>query len=219
MTGMFAVSFKDVFMAFQGRCLFGPLSLEVAPGRVIGIRGPSGAGKSTLLKLAADLLRPGAGTVIVNAPTLGYVFQEPRLLPWCTALENISLALEATGLGKKTAREKAGQSLSDMALFAFRHHYPGQLSGGMNQRVSIARALAVDPALLLLDEPFTGLDPALKAKVRDRVCAHVEKSGATVLHVTHSIRELMPRVDSLYTLAPGDNGAVLRLEGESWCRG
>ena len=215
MTDHFALAFRNVFMGFKGQRLFGPISLEVAPGRVIGIRGPSGSGKSTLLKLAAGLLRPAAGCVTVNASVLGYVFQEPRLLPWCTALENVSLALEAGGLGKKKARERATQSLSDMDLFPFIHHYPGQLSGGMNQRVSIARALAVTPDLLILDEPFTGLDPALKERVRDLINAHVEKSRATVLHVTHSVRELMSGTGALYTLAPVDNKAVLTLEGKN----
>ena len=204
-----ALVFDDLAMAYGGRILFRDLNLEVLPGQVIGIEGPSGSGKSTLLKLAAGLLRPSGGRVTVNAPILGYVFQEPRLLPWFTALENIGLVLEAKGVPKNAAREAAGKSLERMGLYPFRHHYPGQLSGGMNQRVSIARALAVAPDLLLLDEPFTGLDPALKTKVRDQVSTMAVSTRTAVLHVTHARDELLEQTSSLCSLVPDKGGARL----------
>ncbi|MCG8549351.1 MAG: ATP-binding cassette domain-containing protein [Desulfobacterales bacterium] len=198
-----AVSFENVSMAFGRHTLFENLSLDIPPGQVVGIQGPSGAGKSTLLKMAAGLGRPVNGRVRVHAHPLGYVFQEPRLLGWYTARENISLALEAAGMPVKTAKQTASKYLKDLDLSGFENHYPRELSGGMNQRISIARALSVSPELLLLDEPFTGLDPALKDRVKERIWAVVEKTKACVIHVTHSKQELLPGTHALFTLDRG----------------
>lgn len=198
-----AVSFENVSMAFGRHILFKNLNLDIAPGQVVGIQGPSGAGKSTLLKMAAGLIRPANGRVRVHASPLGYVFQEPRLLGWYTALENIRLALESAGMSGKTVKQTASRYLKDLDLTGFENHYPRELSGGMNQRVSIARALSVSPELLLLDEPFTGLDPALKDRVKELVRAMAEKTKACVIHVTHSKQELLPGTHALFTLDRG----------------
>ena len=198
-----AVAFENVSMAFGRHTLFENLNLDIGPGQVVGIQGASGAGKSTLLKMAAGLIRPVKGRVKVHAAPLGYVFQEPRLLEWYTARENISLVLKAAGMSGKTARETALRSLADLGLAGFDSHYPRELSGGMNQRISIARALSVCPGLLLLDEPFTGLDPALKTQVKEQVRAMVKKTGACVIHVTHSKQELLPETHTLFTLEKG----------------
>ncbi len=203
MTAKSAVAFENVTMAFGRHLLFENLSLEIGPGQVVGIQGPSGAGKSTLLKMAAGLIRPVKGRVRVQASPLGYVFQEPRLLGWYTARENISLALEAAGMSGKTAKETALRCLRDLDLAGFHAHYPRELSGGMNQRISIARALSVSPGLLLLDEPFTGLDPALKDRVKEQVRAMAEKTNACVIHVTHSKQALLPGTHALFTLDRG----------------
>jgi len=203
MTEKAAVAFENVSMAFGRHILFENLSLDIAPGQVVGIQGPSGAGKSTLLKMAAGLIRPGKGRVLVHANPLGYVFQEPRLLGWYTALKNISLALEATGMPGDIAKQTALRFLKDLDLAEFEAHYPRELSGGMNQRISIARALSVSPELLLLDEPFTGLDPALKDRVREQVRAMVATTKACVIHVTHSKQELLPGTHALFTLDKG----------------
>lgn len=203
MTAKFAVAFENVTMAFGRHILFENLSLDIGPGQVVGIQGPSGAGKSTLLKMAAGLIRPVKGRVRVHASPLGYVFQEPRLLGWYTARENISLALEAAGMSGKAAKETALRCLRDLDLAGFESHYPRELSGGMNQRISIARALSVSPGLLLLDEPFTGLDPALKDRVKEQVRAMAEKTKACVIHVTHSKQELLPGDHALFTLDRG----------------
>ena len=199
------VAFENVSMAFGRHILFENLSLDIGPGQVVGIQGPSGAGKSTLLKMAAGLIKPVKGRIRVHAGPLGYVFQEPRLLGWYTARENISLALEATGMSGKNAKKTALRCLRDLDLAGFEAHYPRELSGGMNQRISIARALAVSPGLLLLDEPFTGLDPALKDRVKEQVRAMAEKTRACVIHVTHSKQALLPGTHALFTL---DNGRL-----------
>ena len=133
-----AVSFENVSMAFGRHILFENLNLDIAPGQVVGIQGPSGTGKSTLLKMAAGLIRPVKGRVRVHVRPLGYVFQEPRLLGWYTARENVSLALEAAGMSVKTAKQTALRCLKDLDLAGFEKHYPRELSGGMNQRISIA---------------------------------------------------------------------------------
>ncbi|MGX9365074.1 ABC transporter ATP-binding protein [Desulfoplanes sp. PS50] len=203
MTAKPAVAFENVTMAFGRHILFENLSLEIGPGQVVGIQGPSGAGKSTLLKMAAGLIRPVKGRVRVHASPLGYVFQEPRLLGWYTARENISLALEAAGMSGNAARKTALRCLRDLDLAGFESHYPRELSGGMNQRISIARALSVSPGMLLLDEPFTGLDPALKDRVKEQVRAMAEKTKACVIHVTHSKQELLPGTHALFTLDRG----------------
>lgn len=202
--------FDDAAMAYGDRSLFRHLNFEVLQGQVVAIKGPSGSGKSTLLKMAAGLLHPKAGRVTANAGTVGYVFQEPRLMPWYTAEENICLVLEAKGFSRKKALETAAEFLFKMNLDPFRHHYPRELSGGMNQRVSIARALAVEPDLLLLDEPFTGLDPSLKMQVKEQIRSIVEAIHAAVLHVTHATDELMEQTHSLYSLSSG----VLNIEWE-----
>nr|WP_319492836.1 ATP-binding cassette domain-containing protein [uncultured Desulfobacter sp.] len=198
-----AVSFENVSMAFGRHTLFKNLNLDIAPGQVVGIQGPSGAGKSTLLKMAAGLMRPANGRVWVHASPLGYVFQEPRLLGWFSARENISLALEATGMSGKMAKQTASRYFKDFDLAGFENHYPRELSGGMNQRISIARALSIQPGLLLLDEPFTGLDPDLKDRVKERIWTVVEKTKACVIHVTHSKQELLPGTHALFTLDRG----------------
>lgn len=199
-----AVELIDVTMVFKNREVLRNLNLAIPEGRRMAITGPSGAGKSTILKIIAGLVAPTSGRVIRHTRKTGYVFQEPRLLPWNTALENVFLPLVARGEKKREAQKVGMNCLADMGLAGFEHSYPNQLSGGMKQRVSIARALAIEPDLLLLDEPFTGLDPDL----RDSICGHLEealsKKRTTVLHVTHDVENMIHTADSLYTLVAPD---------------
>ncbi|MCG8568305.1 MAG: ATP-binding cassette domain-containing protein [Desulfobacterales bacterium] len=185
---------------YGSHMLFTGLNLALGKAEIIGILGTSGRGKSSLLKIAAGLVAPTKGKCRVHAGPVGYVFQEPRLLPWYSALDNVALALLPLGYTISSARQRAGQFLDQMGLSGFETHYPGTLSGGMNQRVSIARALAVSPKLLLLDEPFTGLDPDLRASVRDRMENVLAKTRAGVIHVTHAKEELMTSTNRIFTL-------------------
>ena len=194
------LEFQNITKTYGRRTLFQHLNLVLAPGETLGLLGASGAGKSTLLKMAAGLVLPSRGRVRVHARSIGYVFQEPRLLPWYSALENITIVLSALGVPSRQARKTALQYLDDMGLAGFEHHYPGELSGGMNQRVSIARALAVSPDLLLLDEPFTGLDPDTRNAVRARM-AEALVTRTAVIHVTHARSELLPATGMVYTLS------------------
>ena len=156
-------------------------SLTLAPGQRIALMGPSGCGKTTVLKIALGLLSPTGGTVQSGFRRSAAVFQESRLLPWRTAMENVALVLG----DRKDAFPRAMAALEQMELGEAAGKYPRELSGGMQQRVAIARALATDPDLLILDEPFKGLDEAL----RERILETVARTGAAVLLVTHDERE------------------------------
>lgn len=155
--------------------------LTLRPGQRIALMGPSGMGKTTLLRLALGLLPPTEGTVENRFAKPAAVFQEPRLLPWRTAVENVNLVLS----DQRSTLEKAGGYLALLSLEAAADKYPRELSGGMQQRVALARALAAEGDLLVLDEPFKALDEALKAQV----IAQVSKTNAAILLVTHEETE------------------------------
>ena len=157
------------------------MTLAVSPGQRIAIMGPSGCGKTTALRIALGLLKPTEGTVENTFRKTVAVFQEPRLLPWRTALQNVNLVL---GDGKSTL-ETAKKYLQQMNLQDALDKYPRELSGGMQQRVSLARALAAEGDLLVMDEPFKAMDEAL----RDQVIALVAKTNAAILLVTHEEEE------------------------------
>lgn len=157
------------------------VDLTINPGERLALMGPSGCGKTTLLRIAMGLLTPTGGSVENTFRKTVVVFQEPRLLPWRTALENVNLVL---GDGKSTL-EQARRALEQVNLSDALHKYPRELSGGMQQRVSLARALAAEGDLLILDEPFKAMDEAL----RDQVIALVARTDAAILLVTHEEEE------------------------------
>ncbi|MES2210343.1 MAG: ABC transporter ATP-binding protein [Chloroflexota bacterium] len=174
------------------------IDLEIARGEFVSLIGPSGCGKSTLLRIIGDLTPPSAGDAIVNGKPAaqarrdrdyGMVFQAPVLMDWRTVEDNVKLPLEVLGwdAGRRSAR--AGEMLQLMELGDFLHHHPYQLSGGMQQRVAIARALAFEPALLLMDEPFGALDEMTRERMNSEVLRIWERTGTTVVFVTHSIPE------------------------------
>ena len=173
-------------------------SLDIAPGEFVSLIGPSGCGKTTLLRLVADLARPTAGTIEVGGRTpeqarrgraYGYVFQAPVLYDWRNVLANVMLPLEVMNYPKAERRERAERMLELVGLEAFARSYPWQLSGGMQQRVSIARALAFDPPLLLMDEPFGALDEITREKLNLELLRLWRETGKTIVFVTHSIPE------------------------------
>ena len=178
------------------------VSLSVQPGEFVSLIGPSGCGKTTLLRAIADLEPISAGIVRVNglsarearlARVYGYVFQVPALFPWRTVLGNCCLPLEIHGLPKHQARTAAMAHLERVGLQGFENKYPWQLSGGMQQRVSIARALGFEPKLLMMDEPFGALDEITRDRLNEQLLQlwRAEQAGArrTVVFVTHSIAE------------------------------
>ncbi|HOB40960.1 MAG: ATP-binding cassette domain-containing protein [Limnochordia bacterium] len=177
-------------------------SLALAPGEIAALVGPSGCGKTTLLNLAAGILRPTRGRVSVGAGVrLGYVFQEPRLLPWKTVEENIRFVQEGLFPGSRGAALRR-QILEQVGLTVFRGAYPRELSGGMKQRVELARALAVQPDLLLLDEPFKSLDGEAKGELQQLLKAAHRQAGFAALLVTHDPDEAVLLADRAVVLSP-----------------
>ncbi len=197
------VSFTNVAKYYGRQKVLSGLSFEVRDREVFGLLGKSGIGKTTIIKLIAGLETPDDGDVKVRAERISYVFQEPRLLPWKTALENVMLPLTAMGINKKQAREKANHFLAEIELSEFTGYYPAQLSGGMKQRVSIARAFATEPKLLLLDEPFSALDLHLKDAILSMVEARFLVQPVTVLYVSHSPEEVVRISNRVFMMSSG----------------
>ena len=183
------ITFEHVSKSFDSLKVLQDFSLHVAANQIVAIVGPSGSGKTTILKLIAGIVQPDEGTVTVAAGALGYVFQEPRLLPWRTAVDNVAAPLRAQGRNKAEAREVARGWLKRVGLEGFESYYPAELSGGMAQRVSIARAFAVEPGILLLDEPFSNVDAALKGSLMDILESIIRERMTTVVLVTHEVSE------------------------------
>lgn len=179
-------------------CALAEVDLRVARGDFVSLIGPSGCGKTTLLRLIADLERPSSGRIRVNgvspgqareARQYGYVFQAPALFPWRTLERNVALPLEVMGVPAAERRARARRYLEMVNLEGFEGRYPWQLSGGMQQRASIARALSFDPQLLLMDEPFGALDEIVRDKLNAQLLHLWAETGKTVVFVTHSIPE------------------------------
>jgi NitT/TauT family transport system ATP-binding protein len=174
------------------------IDLDVDDGGFLTLLGPSGCGKSTLLRVVSDLIAPSAGnvTVLGVAPAvararrdIGFVFQDAALLPWRTALQNVELPLEVGGGKARPGRRTPRELLNLVGLAGWENALPHELSGGMRQRVSIARALVNDPKLLLMDEPFGALDEITRDRLNEELLRVWEETGATILFVTHSIYE------------------------------
>ena len=172
------------------------VDLRVARGEFLSVVGPSGAGKTTLLKLLAGLLPPTAGQVVVAGRTVtgpiedfGMAFQNSVLLPWRTALDNVLLPIEMLGRKKSDYRDKAMELLDLVGLTGFENRRPRELSGGMQQRVALCRALIHDPAILLMDEPFGSLDEFTRQSLNDHLLRLWEASHKTIVFVTHSVSE------------------------------
>ena len=187
------------------------VSLQVAEGEFVSFIGPSGCGKTTMLRLIADLQQPTAGTLLVNGVSAeqarlerryGYVFQAPALFPWRTIEKNLKLPLEIMGFSESEQRQRAERYLALVNLGGFERKYPWQLSGGMQQRVSIARALSFDPALLLMDEPFGALDEIVRDHLNEQLLQLWDKTGKTVLFVTHSIPEAVFLSTKIVVMSP-----------------
>lgn len=187
------------------------VSLDIKKGEFISLLGPSGCGKTTLLRIIADLLQPTSGTVLVGGETpraarlkrrYGIVFQSAVLYDWRTVRKNVMLPLEIMKVPKEERRERADKMLNLVGLSDFADHYPGQLSGGMQQRVGIARALAIRPEILLMDEPFSALDEFTREKLHEDLLRIWRKTNKTIVFVTHNIQESVFLSDRVCVLSP-----------------
>lgn len=171
------------------------ISFIVKRGEFVSIVGPSGSGKSTVLSLIAGLEKPSEGTVKVNAKSMGFMFQKDQLYEWRTIYKNCMLGLEIQKKDTKENKEKVLDMLAKYGLYNFRSHYPSQLSGGMRQRAALVRTLALDPELLLLDEPFSALDYQTRLSVGNEVGEILSKEGISTVMVTHDIPEAVSMSD------------------------
>jgi NitT/TauT family transport system ATP-binding protein len=188
------------------------VSLRVAPGEFVSIIGPSGCGKSTLFNVIGGLLGDYEGRVIVDGstisgthPAIGMVFQEESTFPWRTVVENVAFPLEVSGVGKVERLERAAHFVSLVGLRGFERRYPAELSGGMRQRVAIARTLASSPRILLMDEPFAALDEQTRVLLGDKVLQIHETLKQTTLLITHNLTEAVQLSDRVLvmTYRPG----------------
>ncbi len=183
------------------------ISFTVEKGEFITLLGPSGCGKSTILSLLSGLIRPSTGSVLVRGREVirplrevGYMLQQDYLLGWRTIKQNVQLGLEFQHKRIKEHEEDALSLLNEMGLSAYLHYYPGQLSGGMRQRVALARTLATNPDLLLLDEPFSALDFSTRLRLEDLVIDTLRKKNKTAVFVTHDISEAIAMSDRIIIL-------------------
>jgi len=199
---------EGVGMKFGAFEALSQIELAIAKGEFVTLIGHSGCGKSTLLNLVAGLLRPTSGALILGGrevggpgPDRGVVFQNHSLLPWLTCFENVLLAVERVFRDRRKERTRAALEL--VGLAHAEHKYPHQISGGMKQRVGIARALAMEPKMLLLDEPFGALDALTRATLQDELMRIVERTGTTVLMVTHDVDEAVLLSDRVIMMTNG----------------
>jgi len=188
------------------------VDLQVDKGEFVAVIGPSGCGKTTLLNIVAGLIKPTYGTVLVDkipvigpARSVGMVFQHPMLLPWKTLLENVSWGLELRGTGRPEAAMMARKVIEMVGLSGFEEYHPNSLSVGMQQRANLARALVLDPQLILMDEPFASLDAQTREVMQYELVRIWEATRKTILLVTHDISEAVYLADRIYvfTKRPG----------------
>ncbi|MGI5445989.1 ABC transporter ATP-binding protein [Streptomyces sp. CA-243310] len=206
---------RQEFTALDG------IDLEIEAGEFVVVVGPSGCGKSTLLDLLGGLTRPTSGRILldgepVTGPGLdrGIVFQQYALLPWRTALGNIEFGLEATGATRRQRTERAREFLDLVGLTGFEDRHPHELSGGMRQRVAIARSLAYDPDVLLMDEPFAALDAQTRESLQDELRRIWQRTGKTIVFITHGIEEAvyLGQKVAVITSRPGRVKEVVRVD-------
>jgi NitT/TauT family transport system ATP-binding protein len=185
------------------------ISLDIKPGRFVVLVGPSGCGKSTLLMMLAGLLQQTSGTILINSVPInkpdpdrvGVVFQEASLFPWLNAEENVEFPLALRAIAKTERRAKAEDALKLVGLEGFGKRHPHELSGGMKQRVSIARGLVQDPPVLLMDEPFAALDEQTRMTMGDELLRIWAATGKTVVFVTHSLTEAVYLADEVVVMS------------------
>jgi ABC-type nitrate/sulfonate/bicarbonate transport system ATPase subunit len=187
------------------------ISLDVAQGEIVALLGTSGCGKSTLLNIISGLLKPDRGSFAIEGepaeqfhywPRIAYMFQEDRLLPWRSVQANVAFGLEASSLGRQERAERVAKMLQLVGLDDFANAWPHQLSGGMRSRVALARSLVVQPQILLMDEPFSKLDPQTRTQMHDELLRLQGLTAMTVVFVTHDVEEAVVLADRVIVLEP-----------------
>ena len=211
-----AISLRQVSKRFERRNdtplhVLDAIDLDIPHGHVVAVLGASGCGKSTLLNLIAGLAHPDTGSILVEGAStaaytdwraVGYLFQDDRLLPWRTARDNVCFGLEAGRLPRAERHARARAALEAVGLSGFGSAYPHELSGGMRSRVALARSLVNEPRILLLDEPFSKLDPGTRAQMHAELLEIQASRGMTVVFVTHDVEEAVVLADQVVILQP-----------------
>ena len=204
-----AVTVKNIYKNYGDVEALRDLSLEFPKGQLTSLLGPSGCGKTTLLKIIAGLLPATQGEVLVNGqpvnkpgPDRAFVFQDFALMPWASVIRNVAFGLELRGVNKSERESIATKYIKDVGLTGFEHSFPHELSGGMRQRVGLARALSVDSPVLLMDEPFSAVDEQTRRKFQEDLLNLVKNENKTFIFVTHSIEEAVYVSDQVALLLP-----------------
>lgn len=209
-----SVTFQNITKKFGNFTALPDLSLTVEPGTLVTLLGPSGCGKTTTLRLLAGLEHPTSGRILIgdkdvtmlpaNERDVSMVFQSYALFPHMTSLDNVAYGLESSGLKKKEARERAEEGLKLVGLAGMGHRLPAELSGGQQQRVAVARALVLEPQVLLLDEPLSNLDARLRRRVRTEIRELQQRLGFTAVYVTHDQDEALAVSDTIIVMKDGN---------------
>ena len=197
-----SLSFDKVAMTFpDGTEALLDVSFSVGPNEFVSVVGPSGCGKSTLLNIASGLLEPTSGSVEIADTSMGYIFQDPTLLPWRSVLRNVELLCELHQIPKEERRKRAQEAINLVGLSGFEKHFPKALSGGMKMRTSLARTLTLHPRVFLFDEPFGSLDEITREKLNDETQLLFQKEGFSSLFITHSISEAVFLSTKVYVMS------------------
>jgi NitT/TauT family transport system ATP-binding protein len=219
------VNVQHLEMAFTARgdrqLVLDDINLDIAPGEFFVIVGPSGCGKTTLLKIFQGLVTPTGGQVMVGGHTIkgpgtdrGFVFQNDSLYPWRTVIKNVVFGLELQGVSMREARPRAEAMIDLVGLKGYEKYYPHELSGGMRQRVNLARALAIEPDILLMDEPFAALDALTRETMQQELLRIAAAAGTTVVFITHQIDEAIFLGDRVAVMSarPGRVREVIKID-------
>lgn len=214
-----AVRARNITKYFGAERVLDNVDFDLPVGSFTSLVGPSGCGKTTMLRIIAGIEKAGGGTIEINGvssakdvPALGVVFQQGSLLPWKSVQKNVAFGLELAKLDKSEIKERVAHALEMVHLTGSEKKYPHQLSGGMQQRVGIARALALDPPILLMDEPFASVDAQTREELHDELLSIWEKSRKSVLFVTHSIDEAIVLSDQIIVMGARPGRVISRLK-------
>ncbi len=215
-----AIALRGIGKSFDELKVLDDISLTVGQGEVVALLGTSGCGKSTLLNIIAGLLPPDSGDINMTgmidsarsgSGDIAYMFQEDRLLPWRSIRANVAFGLEAQSVDRRTRLARADTMLAQVGLSDFTKAWPHQLSGGMRSRVALARSLVVEPRILLMDEPFSKLDPQTRSQMHNELLRLQAIHGTTILFVTHDVEEAVVLADRIVVMSPRP-GRIRRIE-------
>lgn len=201
---------RNVSLAYGAEPILEAIDLDIESGRFATLIGPSGSGKTSILRAVTELMAPLQGEIALDVPStdVGFLFQDDALLPWRTARQNVSLGLRIRGERGAAADETAERWLGLLGLAGYGDRFPRQLSGGQRKRVAIAQVLALEPKLLLMDEPFASLDAIVRTRITQELLDWVEQKHITVLLVTHDLEEAIALSDVIYVLGQGPRATV-----------